>query len=92
MSAGGFDGEARAMLLGVKGVGPTVIARFEQLGITTLADLAAQEEEDICARIALMLGATCWRNSPQARASVAAAIGAARRAVSGQAGAATPPA
>lgn len=73
-----FDAEARALLLGVKGVGPTVIARFEQLGIATLADLAALEEEDIRARTALLLGGSCWRNSPQAKASVAAAIAAAR--------------
>lgn len=59
-------------------MGPTVIARFEQLGIATLADLAVQEEEDICARIALLLGASCWRNSPQAKGAVAAAIAAAR--------------
>ncbi|MGD9665295.1 MAG: helix-hairpin-helix domain-containing protein [Novosphingobium sp.] len=75
-----FSDAERAVLLAVKGVGPTVVSRFEQLGIASLADLARQDEADICKRIALLLGSTCWGNSPQARSSVAGAISAARNA------------
>lgn len=38
-----FSPEERAALLKVKGVGPTVVARLEQLGITSLAQLAAAD-------------------------------------------------
>jgi len=87
-----FDQEARALLLAVKGVGPTVVLRFEQLGIATLAELAGQDAGDMCERIALMMDAPCWRNAPRARAYVAAAIEAARNATRIRVGAVTPPA
>lgn len=78
-----FDKEARAVLLSVKGVGETVIARFEQLGIATLPDLAGQDEEDLRGRIAALLGSSCWRNSPQAKRAVQGAIAAARKSTVG---------
>jgi len=74
-----FSTEARTLLAGAKGVGPTVIARLEQLGYGTLAQLAEADVADITAQVASMLGTTCWRNSPQARAAIAAAIEVAAR-------------
>ncbi|WP_136494450.1 helix-hairpin-helix domain-containing protein [Methylocystis heyeri] len=73
-----FGVAERDALLGVKGVGPKVVERFEQLGIHTLEKLATQDAQAICEQAASLVGATCWRNSPQARSAVAAAIAAAQ--------------
>lgn len=75
-----FTANERATLLAVKGVGPTVVDRLEQIGIDSLAALAATKPDDIVAQVAAMLGATCWKNSPQARRAIADAVNAARRA------------
>lgn len=75
-----FPANERAALLAVKGVGPTVVDRLEQIGIDSLAALAATKPEDIVAQVAAMLGASCWKNSPQARRAIADAVDAARRA------------
>lgn len=79
----GFSGEERALLLGVKGVGPTVIGRLEQLGYHTLEQLAAADTSHIVQLVASMLGSTCWQNSPQARAAIDGAIALARSQVGG---------
>ncbi len=76
----GFTPDERALLLAVKGVGPTVVARFEQLGITTLAALARADADELVRSIAAHVGSSCWRNSPQARRAAADAMEAARRA------------
>lgn len=72
-----FAAAERETLLAVKGVGPTVVMRLEQMGITTLADLARRDAATICAEAAGILGSTCWKNSPQARKAIEAAITAA---------------
>ena len=74
----GFAPAERDALLAARGVGPTVIARLEQIGYGSLAELATATPEDVTRQVAAMLGATCWRNSPQARAAIAAAIAVAR--------------
>lgn len=61
----------------MKGVGPTVIDRLEQIGFDSLETLAGTDVDGIVKQIATMLGTTCWRNSPQARAAIAEAIAAA---------------
>lgn len=76
-----FAPHERRTLLAVKGVGPTVIARLEQMGIECLVHLARANAADILARGAQLTGSSCWKNSPQARAAVTAAIAAARAAV-----------
>lgn len=63
----GFTSSERLWLLALKGVGPTVVARLEQIGIRSLAQLADAEPDDLLLQISAMLGASCWRNSPQAR-------------------------
>lgn len=68
----------RELLLQVKGVGPTVVARLQQLGFHSLTQLAQAEPGDIVSQAAAMLGSSCWRNSPQARAAISGAIDAAR--------------
>jgi len=69
-----FPPKERAALLELKGVGPTVIARLEQMGIESLTDLGKANVTDILARASAAVGSTCWRNSPQARGAITAAI------------------
>lgn len=64
----------REALLSVKGVGPTVLKRFEEIGIDTFSDLATYQADDIAEMVASMLRTTCWKNSPQAKAAIEAAI------------------
>ncbi|WP_198970106.1 helix-hairpin-helix domain-containing protein [Xylophilus sp. ASV27] len=74
----GFSLEERAALLGVKGVGPTVVARLEQMGFISLAQLGKANALDIVSRASEIVGSSCWKNSPQARAAIQAAIALAR--------------
>ena len=69
-----FPIEERRALLNVKGVGPTVVARLEQMGFESLAHLGKANALDIVSTAAAMVGSTCWKNSPQARAAIQAAI------------------
>ena len=61
-------------MLGVKGVGPAVVARLEQMGIESLAHLCKANALDIVSNAAAIVGSTCWKNSPQARSAIQAAI------------------
>ncbi|RKJ95610.1 Pathogenicity locus [Alicycliphilus denitrificans] len=69
-----FPPSERKALLAVKGVGPTVVARLEQMGYESLAHLAKANALDIVAKAAAIVGSSCWKNSPQARAAIQAAI------------------
>lgn len=73
-----FPGDERDRLLSVKGVGPKVIERLEQLGIDRLSKLAGQDAAALCAAVASLVGGSCWKNSPQARKAIEAAIALAR--------------
>lgn len=74
-----FAPNEKSVLLAVKGVGPTVVARLEQLGFSSLAALARADATHIVTGAAAMVGSTCWKNSPQAKAAISAAISAAKR-------------
>ncbi|PPA04489.1 Pathogenicity locus [Pseudomonas sp. MWU12-2312b] len=69
-----FSLEERTALLALKGVGPTVITRLEQMGIESLAELGKSNISDILTQASAALGSTCWKNSPQARAAITAAV------------------
>ena len=69
-----FSLEERTALLALKGVGPTVITRLEQMGIESMDELGKSEVGDILAQASAALGSTCWKNSPQARAAITAAV------------------
>ncbi|AZD50785.1 helix-hairpin-helix domain-containing protein [Pseudomonas chlororaphis] len=69
-----FPLEERQALLKVKGVGETVVTRLEQLGIDSLAQLARADALDIVTQASALVGSSCWKNSPQARAAIQAAI------------------
>ena len=73
-----FSLEERTAQLALKGVGPTVITRLEQMGIDSLAELGQASVSDILAQASAALGSTCWKNSPQARAAITAAVELAR--------------
>jgi DNA polymerase/3'-5' exonuclease PolX len=67
----------RTQLLAVKGVGPTVVRRLEQMGFESLQHLSKANALDILSQGAKLTGSSCWKNSPQARAAINAAIAAA---------------
>ncbi len=73
-----FNPTEREALLALKGVGPTVIQRFEEIGIHSLHQLKDYQADDIANLVASMLHTTCWKNSPQAKAAINAAIALAR--------------
>lgn len=74
-----FSEPEKNALLAVKGVGPTVVKRFEEIGIGSFSELANYEPKEVAERVAAMLRTTCWKNSPQALSAVASAIGRARK-------------
>lgn len=69
-----FPPEEREALLSLKGVGNTVIMRLEQMGFYSLEQLSQANALDIVSSAAASVGSTCWKNSPQARAAIQAAI------------------
>lgn len=69
-----FSPDERRRLLELKGVGPTVVARLEQLGFSSLHELGAADVSVILEQASAAVGSTCWKNSPQARAAIEAAV------------------
>ena len=69
-----FNNEEKSALLEVKGVGPTVIKRFEEIGISSFQELRKYKAEDIAEMVAAMLNTMGWKNSPQAKNTISAAI------------------
>jgi len=74
-----FSDWERQRLLDPPGVGLSVISRLEQIGICSLEQLAGAEVDDLLLQISTLLGATCWRSSPQARVAVMLAVALARQ-------------
>jgi predicted RecB family nuclease len=70
----GFSSLEKEALLSVKGVGNTVVQRFEEIGIESLSELATYQADDIAEMVASRLRTTCWKNSPQAKRAIEAAI------------------
>ncbi len=69
-----FSKEEHELLVSLKGVGPTVVKRFEEIGINSLKELQQYTTEEIAEMAASMLNTTCWKNSPQAKSAINAAI------------------
>ncbi len=61
-----FSEDEKQALLNLKGVGPTVIQRLEELGYKTLSELRNKDPRELANDISEQLGVICWRNSPQA--------------------------
>jgi nucleotidyltransferase/DNA polymerase involved in DNA repair len=70
----GFSEQEKAAMIGLRGVGPTVVERLEQIGFASLDDLAGQSPQAINQAVAQMLHASCWANSPLARNAIAAVV------------------
>ena len=62
-----------------KGIGKTVLQRLQQMGLDDVAKLAAANVDDMLQQGAALTGSTCWKNSPQARAAMQAAVSWAKR-------------
>ena len=69
-----FTDEEIQSLLAVKGIGKTILQRLQQMGLDDVATLAAADLDDVLEQGAKLTGSTCWKNSPQAKAAVSAAI------------------
>lgn len=69
-----FSDNEKAALLNVKGVGETVIKRLEEIGIDSFETLKTMHADTVTNRVASMLNNTCWKNSPQAKKAIEAAI------------------
>ena len=69
-----FSKQEKEALIELKGIGPTVIQRLEEIGIHSLQELKQYKVEDIAAMVADMLNTTCWKNSPQAKTAIQTAI------------------
>jgi hypothetical protein len=69
-----FTEEQTQSLLAVKGIGKTVLQRLQQMGLDDVAKLAAADADTVLRHGAALTGSTCWKNSPQAKAAVNAAI------------------
>ncbi len=74
----------RNLLLALKGVGPTVVSRLEEVGIDSLEKLSHSTVEEITNTVAQMLRTTCWKNSPLAKAAIGRAIALAKRGAAGK--------
>ncbi len=70
----GFRADEKEKMLGLKGVGETVVARLEQIGFSSLSQLAEEDPAVVTKQISRMMGSTCWHNSPQARNAIQAII------------------
>lgn len=77
----GFSEEEKEALLAIKGVGPTVVKRFEEIGISSFQELEKYRADDIAEMVASMLNTTCWKNSPQAKDAINSAIDRAKQSV-----------
>ena len=61
-------------LLARKGGGRTVLQRLQEMGLDDAERLAQASVDDILAMGASITRSTCWKNSPQARAAISAAV------------------
>ena len=69
-----FSDEESQSLFAVKGIGKTVLQRLQQMGLDDVAELAAADAGEILQQGAALTGSSCWKNSPQAKAAIEAAV------------------
>jgi hypothetical protein len=70
----GFPNDEVQLMLALKGVGPTVVRRLEEIGFSSLAEIAGTDAVAINKTIASMLHASCWANSPLAKSAIASVV------------------
>lgn len=76
-----FTEEEKSRLLAVKGVGTTVLKRFEEVGLDSFEKLASHNASEVVALVSSMLQSRCWTNTKAVEA-VDAAIQQARKEIS----------
>lgn len=69
-----FSQDEKNALLALKGVGLTVIKRFEEIGIESFDELKNYEVDEITSLVSSMMRTSCWKNSPQAKSAVSTAV------------------
>ena len=74
-----FTPEQEKSLLAEKGIGKTVLLRLAQMGLDDVEALANADIEEVLTLGAMLTGSSCWKNSPQARAAMQAAVDWAKR-------------
>ena len=62
-----FSPQEKEKLLALKGVGPTVVKRLEQIGYSDLRQLSGETALSLAEQVATLLRSSCWKNSPKAR-------------------------
>ncbi len=70
----GFPADEKKQMLALKGVGETVISRLEQVGFSSLSQLADVDPLFVTKQISLMMRSSCWHNSPAARNAISAVV------------------
>lgn len=74
-----FSSDEKQFLLSLRGIGPKVVERLEQIGVSSLADLACAQPQRIAQQMACLVGSSCWQNNPANFASLENAIFQARQ-------------
>ena len=70
----GFSMYEKREMLRLKGVGPMIVVRLEQIGYSSLSQLAREDATRITNHIARKLGLEGWHHSPRANNSIQAII------------------
>lgn len=78
----GFPEKDRKRMLTLVGVGPMMLTRLEQLGFTSLKQLAKQDPNSIGRIFTQKMGLAGWHRTPKARRTVQTLIEFARAEVS----------
>lgn len=66
----GFPVKDRKRMLNLVGVGPMMLTRLEQLGFTSLRQLAKQDPESIGVILTQKMGLAGWHRTPRAGRTV----------------------
>ena len=74
-----FNQKEKLALLELKGVGPTVVKRLEEIGIHSFEQLQRCQPKEIVDTIAHRLNAPCWKNSPHANNAITNAVARAKQ-------------
>ncbi len=78
----GFPERDRKRMLNLVGVGPMMVTRLEELGFTSLTQLARQDPNSIGQIFTQRMGLAGWHRTPRARRTVQTLIEFARAEVS----------
>jgi predicted flap endonuclease-1-like 5' DNA nuclease len=78
----GFSERERKKMLCLVGVGPMVVTRLEEIGVSSLSQLAKQDPNSIARIFTQKMGLAGWHRTPNARRSMQTLVEFARAEVS----------